>query len=744
MTVKTKWTLLLLSALSSAIVLAIACGTPEIVLAPPTNGTPGDTDGGWDGYQPPITFDASGDVGRDAQTAADFELRPANLTRDLSTTPMTIQYTAVSKKTGQPVVPDLWYLDSLAAGTIDSTGLFTASSKAGGVITIFAEAGRRKASTTLSLRMKLSENEAGIDTALQERLRAGSAGAGAGNQPDGSFRWLYPYDKTVFPRGLLPPTLQFAGTRPAVLRLHIKSIWFEYEGFFLGSNPARLPVATSLWQALTASAVAQDPVEVSVTKSSGNHITGPIQETWHVAQGSLQGFVYYNTYEDPLATGNGQVIPEHQGAVMRIRPGQARPDLLLGGDGTCSVCHSVSANGSVMALSAHHACNQIYNLSPSGGPATRQFSDRSDCTTSHRHDDTFSFAALTPDGSLMLSSGSMSVAPDAPDGTGGEPKDFYPNIASVDDDTGPRDSKLYDTKTGQIIPTPSFETLVKKAITPSFSPDGKRIAFMQWERTAARAITVMDFDASSRTFSNLRDVYDMREYDIHDGYAAWPAFLPDGQSLIFQFGGRRDYSSWREGSGELLITDLNRNDDKLHALNGVSNGRSYLGNEKETRMSYEPTVLPVAVGGFYWVVFTSRRAYGNIITSYGDTPDPPAASPKKLWVAAIDIHRTPGRDPSHPAFYLEGQSLQSGNMRGFWALEPCRQNGNSCESGSECCEGFCRAVANDAGTTSYVCVPPPPDTCAEEFEACTTAADCCDPTFECINGHCARNTPVIR
>ena len=30
-------------------------------------------------------------------------------------------------------------------------------------------------------------------------------------------------------------------------------------------------------------------------------------------------------------------------------------------------------------------------------------------------------------------------------------------------------------------------------------------------------------------------------------------------------------------------------------------------------MNYEPTVLPVAVGGYYWVVFTSRRAYGNFI-----------------------------------------------------------------------------------------------------------------------------------
>jgi hypothetical protein len=75
-------------------------------------------------------------------------------------------------------------------------------------------------------------------------------------------------------------------------------------------------------------------------------------------------------------------------------------------------------------------------------------------------------------------------------------------------------------------------------------------------------------------------------------------------------------------------------------------------------------------------------------------------------------------------------------MRGFWALDPCKANGTSCETGDECCGGFCRAD----GDGGLACVPPPTG-CAQEFEKCTTAADCCDTGSLCINGHCAKPPP---
>ena len=158
-------------------------------------------------------------------------------------------------------------------------------------------------------------------------------------------------------------------------------------------------------------------------------------------------------------------------------------------------------------------------------------------------------------------------------------------------------------------------------------------------------------------------------------------------------------------------------------------------------MNFEPTILPVAAGGYFWVVFTSRREYGNTITDPNAYEYQPAKR-KKLWVAAIDIAPKAGVDPSHPAFYLPGQELGAGNMRGFWVLDPCKQNGIDCASGDECCQGFCRQVNQSDGAVSYQCVPPP-NGCSHEYESCKTSADCCasNPPMLCIDGHCAIPTP---
>ncbi|MEO8875594.1 MAG: hypothetical protein ABI461_08410, partial [Polyangiaceae bacterium] len=118
-----------------------------------------------------------------------------------------------------------------------------------------------------------------------------------------------------------------------------------------------------------------------------------------------------------------------------------------------------------------------------------------------------------------------------------------------------------------------------------------------------------------------------------------------------------------------------------------------------------------------------------------DTTNP---IPKKLWVAAIDINPTPGVDPSHPAFYLPGQELNSPNMRGFWVVDPCRSNGSSCDTGDECCNGFCRAPGDGGG---LVCSNKPPG-CAQELEKCTSSADCCGTgSLTCINGTCSKPSP---
>ena len=115
-----------------------------------------------------------------------------------------------------------------------------------------------------------------------------------------------------------------------------------------------------------------------------------------------------------------------------------------------------------------------------------------------------------------------------------------------------------------------------------------------------------------------------------------------------------------------------------------------------------------------------------------------------IWVAAIDITSGAGIDPSHPAFYLPGQEIGAGNTRGFWVVDPCKANGSSCETGDECCAGFCRPGDKSA----LACGPKPPG-CSHEFEKCATSTDCCGfaPSgggYGCINGYCSESGEIVK
>ena len=105
----------------------------------------------------------------------------------------------------------------------------------------------------------------------------------------------------------------------------------------------------------------------------------------------------------------------------------------------------------------------------------------------------------------------------------------------------------------------------------------------------------------------------------------------------------------------------------------------------------------------------------------------------KLWVAAIDINAPPGQDPSHPAFYLDGQELVADNLRGYWVLPACAQLGVGCAVGRSVLQ---RLLQGARCGSMPVCVTKPMG-CSNEFEKCTTASDCCAAGDQCINGRCA-------
>jgi hypothetical protein len=676
-----------------------------------SNGS-GAGDGGDDG----TSSGGSGDGGLtfgDGGGLGGLTIAPQNPTLNVTAPGATLQFKAL-ENTNQ--VPAAWTIDVADIGTIDGNGLFTASGLLGGPTTVTAQAGTLKATTLLTVKLTLTDNPGNVGAGTQTQLQGG------GNA-DPNFKWLYPYDGTVFARGIGAPVLQTAGAFDAAY-LHISFGGLDYKGFYGAGNPGRITLSPQLWQTITLSATGTDAVDVELTEISGGKVTGPIKETWTIAQGNLRGTIYYNSYDSQLA-GN-------TGAIMSLRPGGTAKVAVAG----CNVCHAVSADGSTLV-----AANE-----PPVGTATDGVWDlKNNAKLGYQPPNrTWVFGALYPDGSKFLNYGATPKVGDT-----NAPWD--PNVRG--EDHGDEPSVLHDTKTGALIPS-TGNSAVPHMMMPTFSPDGKMVAFTHYDADHGHTIAVMDFDGATNTFSNLRDVATLPA----NLYVGWAAITPDDKFVFFAAGTHVEYSTISDYPGQAGLpanaTDPTSNLYIAHIgtqtnapadqLNGKTPaGTVYLPFPDDVDLNFEPTILPEAVGGYFWVVFTSRRNYGNLVNGDPFIGTGGAPSPrKKLWVAAIDIdsqeHPYPkAQDLTHPAFYLEGQELASGNMRGFWALDPCQQNGTSCQTGDECCSGFCRQTNGPDGGMIFACVPP--SGCAQEGEKCTTAADCCGAAqgTQCIAGYCA-------
>ena len=615
----------------------------------------------------------------------------------------------------------IWSVSNTHIGSIGDDGVFEANGYAAGSVVISAQVGTVTASKTLQISVDITKNDDHLSEGDRSLLTKHGVGGVAGLGPDAAFRFLYPYDNTVFPRGLAAPVLQFASTLATATYLRITTDGFSYAAFAAASTPTRIVIPEAVWRGVTSSAGAASAVKVQVSELSAGAVTGPLEQQWSIAQGSLKGAIYYNTYRSALAS---------TGGVMRIRPGKNAEVLQKG----CTVCHSVSSKGNVLVTGVNWDKNPIdseaFDLAADGSVKVRRIVNDGRV---------FSFGALTPDGTRLLANGIPTTGP-VPRGL-----------------TGPFASQFFDTKSGKAIEVPTFSSKVSYALTPTFSPDGAHLSFNNRDLSAGHTLSVMDFDSSTSppTFSNLRTAL-----ENPDRVLAWPSFLPDSSALVFHEGDSFDTAKYQGGAlyADLRMVSLDGTNQKsLAQLNGYdSSGNSYLpyGDAEEGHLDYEPSVLPVPVGGYYWVLFTSRRAYGNTIAPGGSVPrgddkwgkpqagEEESPSPrKKIWLAPIDLDYQGKLDPSHPAIYLPGQELESGNMRAFAALEPCRGDGAGCESAAECCTGFCRQTGRTDDGPVLQCVPPPANACSQEDETCAVAADCCNSLELCINKRCASPTP---
>jgi hypothetical protein len=553
-----------------------------------------------------------------------------------------------------------------------------------------------------------------------------------------STRWLYPYDQTVFPRGLAAPILQWdpATTGATAIYIHLKSMRLDYQMCLPLTETARIQIPQKAWDLAAAQSRGRpDPLTVDVVVASTSSTVRLPALTLTFALADLKGAVYYNTYGSVLAMNMGIT----GGVVMRALPGAAKPpEVFLSAGGSadqCIGCHSVSADGSRILAEVHQGggiiegASRSFDLSKVGAGANPK-PIRDDLKRA-------GFSGVYPDGSVYVTTARLFSGP----GPLGNPAAGIGNISGT---FGPEESKLFDTMAGTEIQGSGVHPY---SFMPTFSVDGHMLVFNSVAAASTsdggHTLAVMDFDRASNRFTNPREIY--RDASL---FPSWPFFLPDvmlsgaentvdyGKRVVFALVSNNDLvtgdavPSLTAATGDLYWVDVaTKTASALGRANGSDNGTVYLPyGASEARLNFVPTVSPVAAGGYFWVFFTSKRNYGNIRVNQSGAYD---ATSKKIWVAALDIEAAPGTDPSHPAFYLPNQELESGNIRAFAALEPCRNQGDSCQSGVDCCCGFC--ASPDAGAGVCECEQ---HRCSNIDEKCKTAADCCTSGAACVGGFC--------
>ncbi|PRQ03127.1 hypothetical protein [Enhygromyxa salina] len=565
----------------------------------------------------------------------------------------------------------VWTFDRQDIALLDpAIGGLTATGLLGGLGTLKFSYQGLEAEAAITVKLKYTFEPEPVDPAAKGALDNA-------NQVDPAATILYPYDFTVFPRGLAGPTMQWNGGNDAdIYKVHVQSPTFELDWYGAVPNPSRwnFPVIPDdIWLKLTDSSAGDLTVELRRYDGLTAYTTGT--RFWSIAPANLAGTIYYWAV--------------NQGDVLRIQPGASAPEQFIQKPPgvTCVACHSVSRDGSTIVASQHGGYSPWATFNPDGSAIFAS-------------DSASGFQAISPDGQWVL---------------WGQSNDAFLGQPSY----------MVLSQQGAIDQATQMFQASGWPVHPAWSNDGTRVAYGvrsdgNWLDFNNSTLWTVDVDTNVPAFSNPAQIVGN---DPERPTVSYPTWSPDDEWIAF---GRATQARTRGAAGEIWMV---RDDGTEPVRLDLGNGFGHIPDPQPSQ-NYEPTFVPVASGGYFWMVFVSERQYGNTLTNQAVD-----SRTKQLWVTAIDINAAPGADPSHPAFWLPGQELNNNNMRGYAALNECKEIGDSCEAGYDCCSGFCIEVNGE-----FVCDDDPP-MCSPNNSACLVDEDCCDPDATCVGGFC---TTVIK
>ena len=623
-------------------------------------------------------------------------IEPASPTMVVRGEPVTQLFRAIGRFADgrtEPVALGTWRATNEAIGGIDAvTGRFTANGLVAGTSRVSVEIPRDRAPTlsaeaTLTVRFERETFAAGTAESVRDRFATLADDARR-------VTLRYPLDGAVMPQNVAAPEVQWdGGAASTVYRVEVSKSLVRAVAY-LTHTGAGFRFASAVddrsWRAL-AESLPDEQVSVRVDLADANGAVRGAPARVRLARGSLAGAVYYWDLR--------------AGKILRILDEPTRREDFMpspprrSADGSrCVACHAISRDGRYMAaeLWEGQGPSTVFDLTTSltADPAPTRFpTDRASWVYASFNNDSTRLVANLLGGLFFV-----------------------------------------DPATGQRVAVRSGRLPGAGAVQPSWSPDGRAIAFVAdfqgpgptaYERGNLATLPVTGPDAVGDPSLLLRGE-SLRGQPEGGDAIAYPTWTPDGRWLAFQHGPFSE--SDREVPGS---TTRRRIPGAVYLINPAGGTPLRMTNatfDGVEHDAYFPNFSPFVQGGFYWVVYFSRRDYGNAVAGTR------GSGRRQLWVSAVTTSPQPGADPSSVPYWLPGQDVRSDNVSGFWAPQPCRPRGASCQVSSECCAGTCGPGPDGA----LVCNPPPPDAvCRREGERCGANADCC-MGLACADNVCLR------